>query len=428
MGSPTTTYTSTSLSGRGAVVSGAVGDRHRRNSSARSSAKRSRNDHPSATKYGDNCSLVHGAPKLTVAIPPYGVPCHPYYGLPAPLVRDAVLVTPHLYFPAHPDFHADVDGLEQGMRGIKLDGHGAAALMAHADALLSAPPSTPSSTLSDTDLSSPQSFVSMHLAGSESSYASDNREPGRQRSNSGGSFYRTKPCKFFHSNGMCVKGNRCNFIHDQSQARRPSQSPVVGSPPTSRRRRAAKRAQARAEEAEQRTNFYPITWRVIGGGVMMGGQREICPAFKAGICSDGPNCQLAHPLEEDEDLYELSDVSTPTSSYDPIEHFSPVSPVYLPYPFIHYQVPTPFPEVPEVSLPCPTIVEVQNVPGGSTVLDGDTLLPRQLDDDDALTADAPSEDNTLLSARTIERPVSTPPMAKPSTPSVERLFQAEASW
>ena len=100
-----------------------------------------------------------------------------------------------------------------------------------------------------------------------------------------------KPCKFFHSNGMCVKGNRCNLyvvvffseprasphlcrsIHDQSQARRPSQSPVVGSPPTSRRRRAAKRAQARAEEAEQRTNFYPITWRVIGGGVMMGGQR-----------------------------------------------------------------------------------------------------------------------------------------------------------
>lgn len=32
---------------------------------------------------------------------------------------------------------------------------------------------------------------------------------------------------------------------------------------------------SRAEESsEERSNFYPITWRVIGGGVMMSGPRE----------------------------------------------------------------------------------------------------------------------------------------------------------
>lgn len=432
MGSPTVAHARSPLVGGGAVNSGGMSDRHPRTSSARSGAKKPRNDLPSATPYGDNCSFVHTAPKLTVAIPPYGVPCQPYYAFPAPLVRDAVLVAPHLYFPAHPDFHGDVDRLEQSLQGLKLDGQ-RAMITTHADTLLSAPPSTPSTVVSDTDLSSPQSFVSMSLAGSETFCPSDNREPSRQRANSGGSFYRTKPCKFFHQNGMCVKGNRCNFIHEQSQARRPSQASDASSPSTSRRRRAARRAQARAEEAERRDNFYPIMWRVIGGGVMMGGQREVCQAFLAGQCPEGPDCKFAHPLDEDEEPYDLSDVSTP-SCYDPTEHFSPVSPVYLPYPYMHYQAPPALPLVPpEACYPSPAVIEVQNTFGGSTVLDGSTLLPRQdpivEDADFATTADAPpSTENSLLNARTIVRPVSTPPVTKVSAPSVERVFQAETPW
>lgn len=28
-----------------------------------------------------------------------------------------------------------------------------------------------------------------------------------------------------------------------------------------------------SEHAEQKKNFYPVTWRVVGGGVMMSGKR-----------------------------------------------------------------------------------------------------------------------------------------------------------
>ena len=34
-------------------------------------------------------------------------------------------------------------------------------------------------------------------------------------------------------------------------------------------------------DMEERSNFYPITWRVIGGGVMMSGPREFLISFSA---------------------------------------------------------------------------------------------------------------------------------------------------
>ncbi|KAI6151377.1 hypothetical protein EDD17DRAFT_1141366 [Pisolithus thermaeus] len=62
-----------------------------------------------------------------------------------------------------------------------------------------------------------------------------------------------------------------------------------------------------ARELQSRTNdcrskdFYPITWRVIGGGVMMGGERRICDAFIAGRCRDGDDCKFAHETELETD-------------------------------------------------------------------------------------------------------------------------------
>ncbi|KAI6098109.1 hypothetical protein F5141DRAFT_438298 [Pisolithus sp. B1] len=62
-----------------------------------------------------------------------------------------------------------------------------------------------------------------------------------------------------------------------------------------------------ARELEPKTNdcrpkdFYPITWRVIGGGVMMGGERRICDAFVAGRCRDGDDCKFAHETELETD-------------------------------------------------------------------------------------------------------------------------------
>jgi hypothetical protein len=70
---------------------------------------------------------------------------------------------------------------------------------------------------------------------------------------------------------------------------------------------------SKADEEGER-NMYPITWRVIGGGVMMGGQStnltrvltlcsptglkgEVCPRSKDGVCPDSDDCPYAHPGE-----------------------------------------------------------------------------------------------------------------------------------
>lgn len=34
-----------------------------------------------------------------------------------------------------------------------------------------------------------------------------------------------------------------------------------------------------SEHAEQKKNFYPVTWRVVGGGVMMSGKRMLQDVF-----------------------------------------------------------------------------------------------------------------------------------------------------
>ena len=49
-------------------------------------------------------------------------------------------------------------------------------------------------------------------------------------------------------------------------------------------------------DGKKGSNFYPVTWRVVGGGVMMSGRREPCEAFMAtGRCADGADCRFAHP-------------------------------------------------------------------------------------------------------------------------------------
>jgi hypothetical protein len=66
-------------------------------------------------------------------------------------------------------------------------------------------------------------------------------------------------------------------------------------------------------DEEHDRNVYPITWRVIGGGVMMGGQStyitrvitmptdwregEICTRYKDGACPDSDDCPYTHPWE-----------------------------------------------------------------------------------------------------------------------------------
>ncbi|GLB38614.1 putative zinc finger C-x8-C-x5-C-x3-H type (and similar) [Lyophyllum shimeji] len=87
--------------------------------------------------------------------------------------------------------------------------------------------------------------------------------------------YKTKPCRFYKASGTCPNNSECTFIHDEParQAASPGESPVVetlqlapGLPP---------KPVSPAEENRKR-NFFPISWRVIGGGVLMG-ERKPAP-------------------------------------------------------------------------------------------------------------------------------------------------------
>ncbi|KAG1818485.1 uncharacterized protein BJ212DRAFT_1345806 [Suillus subaureus] len=103
--------------------------------------------------------------------------------------------------------------------------------------------------------------------------------------------YRTKPCKFFSTRKTCPGGNKCRFIHDVEKSKRTKKadSQARGTAPPHLP------PKPRSLQEELKTHdYYPITWRVIGGGVMMG---LPCKAFAAGYCPDGKNCRLAHETE-----------------------------------------------------------------------------------------------------------------------------------
>ncbi|KAJ6530380.1 hypothetical protein DFH09DRAFT_1370754 [Mycena vulgaris] len=82
--------------------------------------------------------------------------------------------------------------------------------------------------------------------------------------------YRTKPCRYFKPGSVCPSGDACTFIHADpetiSESPSPSPSPVklqheLPSKPLS------------AKEENTRKGYFPISWRVIGGGVLMGGAK-----------------------------------------------------------------------------------------------------------------------------------------------------------
>ncbi|KAI6135241.1 hypothetical protein EDD17DRAFT_526302 [Pisolithus thermaeus] len=78
--------------------------------------------------------------------------------------------------------------------------------------------------------------------------------------------YQTKPCRYFVASGKCPSGDKCTFVHDSGSNKSTQQIYNTS-------------MSINARELEPKTNdcrpkdFYPITWRVIGGGVMMGGER-----------------------------------------------------------------------------------------------------------------------------------------------------------
>ena len=239
-------------------------------------------------------------------------------------------------------------------------------------------------------------------------------------------------------------------IHEQHQARRRSTSESEPQPPDvdgsspSRRRRAAKQIQMiKAEDADKRSNFYPITWRVIGGGVMMSGHRrcscilhlrhsvthrfllgEACNDFLRGECALGSDCKFAHPVEDDDDFSDAS------SYADLPEPYSPVSPLCL-SPYYPYQpIPIFATAVNELVAPEPVkIIEPPRNVFAPVILDGNTLLPRTEPvtseyDEQKVPVEA---DTNLPAAREIPRPVSTPPVPNGSSVSDMKSLRVSTS-
>ncbi|KAL0960746.1 hypothetical protein HGRIS_005770 [Hohenbuehelia grisea] len=82
--------------------------------------------------------------------------------------------------------------------------------------------------------------------------------------------FKTKPCKFYRPDMGCPNGADCTFIHDKSEKRRSEayspENPSLPSRPLSQ------------QEINTSKGFFPVSWRVIGGGVKIGSPQNDSPS------------------------------------------------------------------------------------------------------------------------------------------------------
>ncbi|EIW74701.1 hypothetical protein CONPUDRAFT_93842 [Coniophora puteana RWD-64-598 SS2] len=142
------------------------------------------------------------------------------------------------------------------------------------------------------------------------------RGPAGEHSRWKRSVYKTKVCKFYATTGRCTKGHRCTYIHErgeggdplaESSARPPASTSAASlserhprTPPTpldGKDKVRPKDVVHDGDSTDHEDGYYPISWRVIGGGVMMGGSRPPCQAYAAGRCFNGEDCPFAHNTE-----------------------------------------------------------------------------------------------------------------------------------
>ncbi|ESK90519.1 hypothetical protein Moror_1169 [Moniliophthora roreri MCA 2997] len=101
-------------------------------------------------------------------------------------------------------------------------------------------------------------------------HESDLSAPSRPRSRT--KMYKTKPCKYYNgSRKSCPKGDTCTFIHTDPATKRFGTSTSAASYESDEAGLPQKPLSPL--EASRKRGFYPITWRVIGGGVLMGTER-----------------------------------------------------------------------------------------------------------------------------------------------------------
>ncbi|EGN98508.1 hypothetical protein SERLA73DRAFT_183560 [Serpula lacrymans var. lacrymans S7.3] len=126
--------------------------------------------------------------------------------------------------------------------------------------------------------------------------------------------YKTKICKFYKKNGSCPNGDKCTFIHNVTSHPKGAKNDKNSTPATTPKARQdgtdpdatlvdrdvpvdLPTKPMSLYEQYRKQGYYPVTWRVIGGGVMMGGKREPCKAYTAGHCKDGDDCRFAHEID-----------------------------------------------------------------------------------------------------------------------------------
>ncbi|KAJ3491693.1 hypothetical protein NLI96_g503 [Meripilus lineatus] len=267
--------------------------------------------------------------------------------------------------------------------------------------------------------------------------------------------YRTKPCRFYALNGECVKGERCNFIHDVgkfSSLRAPQVDPAMPSPtttikPSDVHSEATHKKSAPSNGSSEKSaskNFFPITWRVIGGGCQDGRK-----SWERTASSPIPIFMMIFLMCQRSDLitspppvmyFPICDILSPVSIASPISPLCLMSPMSL----SSFHVPALVPSTPPVvQLPPrkksskpkkkliitpPEAIELSF----HRVVDGTTLLDRELpqvriekepDEEYTTSTETPSLGG-LFCARSIARPMSTPPVVHHD--KVVKLFAAEA--
>ena len=164
------------------------------------------------------------------------------------------------------------------------------------------------------------------------------------------------------------------------------------------------------------------------------GPGEVCPAYLAGTCTEGPDdCRCYHPRAADE-VDEVDYAMPPSESYWPSLYaptcyppFSPVSPFYLnqfmtPQPFVPLEDHAAAVQEAKV-LTIDTCASYCKTP--HIILNGNSLTPRapsfQPDHTQEEAECSPStpeliKDGGAFDVRIISRPVSTPPCFSPVAP------------
>ncbi|KAJ7078648.1 hypothetical protein C8R44DRAFT_95658 [Mycena epipterygia] len=80
--------------------------------------------------------------------------------------------------------------------------------------------------------------------------------------------YRTKPCRYFKPGSVCPNGDACTFIHADPER---SNEPPSPTPEAVKLQHELPSKPLSAKEENSRKGYFPISWRVIGGGVLVGG-------------------------------------------------------------------------------------------------------------------------------------------------------------